>query len=437
MALAIVGRPMLIAGVFAAFLLGYALLSRALGAWSITPQVVAVAVGLLVGVVAADAAVPHLTVEGLRLVGEIALVLCLFTDAARIDLRSIRGSAGIPARLLLIGLPLTIALGVALALLVLPGTGFAAAFLIAVLLAPTDAGLGQAVVSDRSVPVRVRQAINVESGLNDGLVTPLVLFAVAIGGAEVGGVETDWVRFALSEIGIAVVVGLVLGVVGAGLLRRAVRSGQLAPAFRWVIAPSFAILAWAITPAVGGNAFIAAFVAGIATTAVAGRLPDEFTQFGETSGELAGLAVFFLFGTLVPHIDGFSIPVVVYAILSLTVIRMLPVAVALLGTHLRRPTVLFIGWFGPRGLASIVLALLALGDGRAPGLDPLVIAVASMTVLLSVAAHGLSAGTLVRRYGRYASTLDPAAPDLGEAPHLDSRRLASDPGADAPAGVLA
>jgi sodium/hydrogen antiporter len=415
---------MLMAALFAASLLAYALVSRSLGARSVTPQLVAVAVGLVVGSATTEATVPHVTVEGLRLVGEVALVLCLFTDASRIDIRSIRGSANVPARLLLVGLPLTIALGVVGGLILLPEIGFVAIFLTALLLTPTDAGLGQAVVSDRSVPVRVRQAINVESGLNDGLVTPLVLFAVAVEGIEIGGSETDWLRFAVSEIGWAIVFGLALGVVGARLVRWAVTGGYLSPQFQWVVAPAIAILAWTITPMLGGNAFIAAFVAGIATTATAGRLPDAVTEFGETAGELAGLAVFFLFGTLVPLIGGYSIPIVVYAVLSLTAIRMVPVAISLRGTGLSTPTVAFIGWFGPRGLASIVLALLALGDGRVPGLQPEVAAVVATTVLLSVAAHGLSAQPLVRRYARYAAGLPESAPERGDTPDLATRRLA-------------
>lgn len=415
---------MLIAALFAALLLAYALVSRSLGARSVTPQLVAVGVGLVVGSVTTGATVPPVTVEGLRLVGEVALVLCLFTDASRIDIRSIRGSANVPARLLLVGLPLTIVLGVVVGLILLPEIGLVAIFLVALLLTPTDAGLGQAVVSDRTVPVRIRQAINVESGLNDGLVTPLVLFAVAIEGFEIGGSETDWLRFAVSEIGWAILFGVVLGFVGARLVRWAVTGGYLSSSFRWVVAPAIAILAWTITPMLGGNAFIAAFVAGIATTATAGRLPDAFTEFGETAGELAGLAVFFLFGTLVPLIGGYSIPVVLYAILSLTFIRMVPVAISLRGTGLSTPTLAFIGWFGPRGLASIVLALLALGDGRVPGLQPEVASVVAMTVLLSVAAHGLSAQPLVRRYARYAAGLPESAPERGDTPDLATRRLA-------------
>jgi NhaP-type Na+/H+ or K+/H+ antiporter len=413
---------MLIVGLFAAVLFGYAVVSRSLGTWSVTPQIVSVAAGLLLGLASTEITAGDLASDQVRLVGEIALVLCLFTDASRIDIRSIRGMASLPTRLLLVGLPLTIALGVVFGLVLLPGLGLAGAFLLAVLLAPTDAGLGAAVVNDVRIPVRIRQAINVESGLNDGLVTPLVLFAVAIEETESGGAGTDWVRFAVSEIGIGVVVGIGLGVVGARLVHWARAHDRLSTSFRWAAAPALAILAWAITPMLGGNAFIAAFVAGMSATAAGGRLPDAFTEFGETAGELAGLAVFFLFGALVTLIDGYSIPVVAYAVLSLTVIRMLPVAVALIRTRLSLPTVAFIGWFGPRGLASIVLTLLALGDGGSPHLAPGVTAAVTVTVLLSVVLHGLSAGPLVERYARFTTGLPTSAPELGDTPELATRR---------------
>ncbi len=418
---------MLILAIFAAAIFGHALLSRLLDLRSITPQIVCLVAGLLTGLLATEVHLSQATAEELRVIGEIALVLCLFSDASRIDLRSERRSAGVPARLLLIGLPLTIVLGVLVGLAVLPGMGLTAAFLLAVLLAPTDAGLGQAIVTDRSIPVRIRQAINVESGLNDGLVTPLVLFAVAIEEAELSGTEGDggWIRFAVSEIGLGILVGIVLGVVGARLVRWAIATNRLSGSSAWAVAPALAILAWTLTPWIGGNAFIAAFVTGMATTAAGGRLPSAFTHFGETAGELAGLAVFFLFGTLVPQIDGYSVPIVAYALLSLTVLRMLPVALALRGTRLSGPTVAFIGWFGPRGLASIVLALLALGDGRHPTLQPLVAAAVASTVLLSVIAHGLSARPLSSWYARSVAALPATAPEFEDAPELPTRDRAS------------
>jgi NhaP-type Na+/H+ or K+/H+ antiporter len=213
-----------------------------------------------------------------------------------------------------------------------------------------------------------------------------------------------------------------VGAVGAVLVRWAVTHDHLSPSFRWAVAPALAVLAWAITPLLGGNAFIAAFTAGMAATAVGGRMPETFTEFGETSGEVAGLAVFFLFGALVPQIPGYSPAVIAYAVLSLTVIRMLPVAIALVRTRLSIPTIAFIGWFGPRGLASIVLTLLALGDGRSPHLEAGVAATVATTVLLSVVLHGLSAGPLVAWYGRLTSGFPAAAPELADTPELATRR---------------
>jgi NhaP-type Na+/H+ or K+/H+ antiporter len=183
-----------------------------------------------------------------------------------------------------------------------------------------------------------------------------------------------------------------------------------------------AVLAWTVTPELGGNAFIAAFTAGLAVTATSGPATNAFSEFGETLGEVAGLAVFFLFGALVPLIGGYTVPVIAYALLSLTVIRMLPVAIALIGTKLTWPTIAFIGWFGPRGLASIVLALLALGDGEVPVIPPEVAATVTVAVFLSVLAHGLSAGPLTAWYGAVAGRLAPEAHELHEAPDLRTRR---------------
>lgn len=413
---------MVMLGVFAAAVLAYALFSRRLGRWSVTPQIVCMATGLVLGLAIADLPLEPEGGENLRLVGEFALVLCLFSDASRIHIRSLRGSAVVPIRLLLIGLPLTIVLGIAFGLVVLPGLGLLAAFLLAALLAPTDAGLGQAVVADMRIPIRIRQAINVESGLNDGIVTPLVLLAIAIGGAEATGNDPEWVRFAVAEIGWGVIVGAALGVAGAGLTRWAVAHDLLAVSVRWAVAPAVAVLAWTLTPMLGGNAFIAAFTAGLAATATAGPATRNYSEFGETLGEVAGLAVFFLFGALVPLVGGYSVPVVAYALLSLTIIRMLPVAIALFGTGLSRPTVAFIGWFGPRGLASIVLTLLALGDGDVPAFPPEVAATVTVTVFLSVLVHGLSAGPLTAWYGRFAKGLPSEAHELHDAPALPTRR---------------
>ncbi len=249
-----------------------------------------------------------------------------------------------------------------------------------------------------------------ESGLNDGLVTPLVLVAAAAaqaGTGAAGGGLAD----AITQIGLGVVAGAAIGIATAFLLRLAIHRGWILDSARWMAAPAMAFLAWFVAHEIGGNVFVAAFVAGLAATATYGRVPDAFLEFAEIGGELLGLAVFFLFGALVPSIPGIDGPVIIYALVALTVVRMLPVAVSLIGTHLAPPTVAFMGWFGPRGLASLVLALVAIGDGSGepPGFAPIVVAAVAATIVLSVLAHGLSAGPAVARYGRFVETLPAAA----------------------------
>lgn len=404
---------MLILGIFFAGLLAYGLLSRVLDARSLTPQIVMLCVGLVLGVFVAGTPEVGIDTEFLHVAGEAALILCLFVDAARIDIAALRGSAGLPARLLAIGLPLTLAAGTLVALLLFPDLPLLDAVLLAILVAPTDAALGVLVVSSPKVPIRIRQALNVESGLNDGLVTPLVLVVVVAGQAEGSG-TSGWFVDALGQIGLGVVAGAVVGAGGATMLRFASRREWVLDGARWVVAPALAFLAWFVAIELGGNAFVAAFVAGFASTATIGRVSDELLEFGEVGGELLGLAVFFMFGVLVPSLGPFDPPTILFAIAALTIVRMIPVAIALIGTRLAPATVTFMGWFGPRGLASIVLALVAIGDGAAgpPAFAPLVIAAVALTVTLSVLSHGLSAGPAVRWYGNAVARLPAGAPEL-------------------------
>lgn len=415
------GRVILI-GIFFACLFAYSLASRWLEHRSFTPQIAMVGVGLLVGVAIRDSPEVVVDQEILHVAGEIALILALTVDAARIDVGILRGTAGLPIRLLGIGLPLTIALGVAVALVVIPGLTMLDAVILALLVAPTDAALGVLVVTSERIPIRIRQALNVESGLNDGIVTPLVIVAATL--AAAGGVAASegWVADAAAQLALGVLAGGLVGGGGGLLLRLADRRGTILPGARWMAAPAIAILAWFVAHEVGGNAFVAAFVAGFATTATFGRVPDAFLEFAAVGGEFVGLAVFFLFAALVPSLTGFSPAVVVFAILALTVIRMVPVAISLVGTGLSRPSVALIGWFGPRGLASLVLAIVAIGDGgAAPGFSSTVIAAVAVTIVFSVIAHGLSAGPAVTAYGRIVDGLGPDAPEHQDAAALPTR----------------
>jgi NhaP-type Na+/H+ or K+/H+ antiporter len=407
----------LILGVFFAGLLVYGLFSRVFDTRSLTPQVTMLAIGLGLGAFVAGTGEFGIDAELFHVAGETALILCLFIDAARIDVGALRGSAGLPTRLLAIGLPLTLVAGTVAALIVFPGIVPIDALLLAILVAPTDAALGILVVSSPKVPLRIRQALNVESGLNDGLVTPLVLVAVIAGQAEAGATNAGWIADAVAQLGFGTIAGLAVGVGGALALKVAVRRQWVLEGARWMTAPALAFLAWFVADLVGGNAFVAAFVAGLASTATYGRVPDDFLEFGEVAGELVGLAVFFLFGVLVPALGPFDLPVILFAILALTVVRMGPVAVSLIGTGLAPSTVAFMGWFGPRGLASVVLALVAIGDGASepPVFDPVVVSAVALTVILSVFAHGLTSGPAVRWYEQQIVGLSSDAPERAAA----------------------
>lgn len=413
---------MLILGTFFVGLLAYALFSRVLDSRSLTPQITLLAFGLALGSAVAGSSEVTVDREILHTAGEAALILCLFVDAARIDVGRHRGTAILPFRLLAVGLPLTIAAGVLAAIGVLPGIDPLDAFLLAALVAPTDAALGAIVVTSPRVPLRIRQALNVESGLNDGLVTPLVLVAVAVGAADAGGGTSGWVVDAVEEIGLGTVAGILVGAGGALLLRLAIRRAWILDGATWITAPAMAFLAWFVADTIGGNAFIAAFVAGLACTVTYGRVPDAFLGFGELGGELLGLVVFFGFGVLLPELGPFDLPVIVFAVLALTVVRMVPVAVSLIGTGLSPATTVFVGWFGPRGLASIVLAIAALGDGEAaPVFAPIVVSSVALTVVLSVVAHGISAGPAVRAYERAVRALPTGSPEHDDVVHVRAR----------------
>jgi NhaP-type Na+/H+ or K+/H+ antiporter len=333
---------------------------------------------------------------------EVALVWILFSDAARVPIRELRHDLGRCLRLLAIGLPLTILAGWGLAVLLLPALGVWLALLVGAALAPTDAALGVPVVTNPTVPVRIRRLITVESGLNDGIATPIVMLAIA--GAAAAEDHGPGVWEALAELAVGALTGAAVGYVGGLLLRHARRRGWTAEQFSGIAVLALALAAYALALTVSANGFVAAFCGGMAFGAAAGpRAPAELT-FLEQAGSLVSVLVWLAFGALAVPImfDRLDWPTVLYAVLSLTLVRMLPVALATWGTHMNRETVLFVGWFGPRGLASLVFALLALEElgSYADG----AVAVITLTVLLSVLAHGLTAAPLATRYSRTATS---------------------------------
>jgi NhaP-type Na+/H+ or K+/H+ antiporter len=305
-------------------------------------------------------------------------------------------------RLLTIGLPITIVLGVIIATLMFPSIPWWVGGIIGAALAPTDAALGQIVVQNMKIPERIRKTIEIESGLNDGGSVPFLLVFIAIGlAAEAFKPIGYFVQVALEQIGFGVLVGLGVGIGGGWLVLKARDKEWITPNFQRIAFLALAILTFLIADELGGSGFIAAFIGGLALGYVVKDAGKILMDFSETEGQLLNLTVFFLLGIVVlPLLLHVTWQILLYAILSLTVIRMLPVAISLIGTKLGLGSVLFIGWFGPRGLASIVLALLALQELKIfPG-DSTFITVVFITVLLSVFAHGLTASPLSNIYAK-------------------------------------
>src|SRR5215211_7825336 len=399
--------------VLAAVVFAFGLVSRRLEGTVLTAPIVFVVAGAILGPAGLGLVEFELGGHTVLLLGEIALALVLFTEAAKINLSALRQNEGLPLRLLGVGMPLTIALGTATAALLLTDLTFWEAAIVGTVLAPTDAALGQAVLSNPRVPVRVRQVLNVEAGLNDGLSVPfLALFLTLAVAKEELQPASYWIRFALEQVGLGILVGVGVGLVGGWLVNWASKREWMTGSFRRLALLALAIIAWALADQIGGNGFIAAFVGGLAVRPTVERVGEQLIRFTEAEGQLLNLSVFFIFGVLVlGTIQHLSWEVAVYALLSLTLIRMLPVALSLYGTHLRGISVLFAGWFGPRGLASIVLGLIVVEEAPLlAGRDELEMVVA-LTVLLSVLLHGLTAAPLSAVYARRVDGMAADAPE--------------------------
>ncbi len=387
--------------------LAYALVSGRLEGTVLTAPLLFVAFGFLVG--SGGLGVANIDVEhsAIHVIAELTLILVLFTDAARMDLNRVRRDHDLPTRMLLIGLPLTIAAGAFAAALVFPEFSMWEAALLAALLAPTDAALGQAVVSAKAVPIRIRQSINIESGLNDGIALPAVLLFAALAGAAHGTNEAgDWLRFGLMQVTLGPVAGVIIGFAGARLIDAAAERGWATTAFQGIGILSLAVLAYVVAEIIGGNGFISAFVAGIVFGNSLRHPCTYLFEFMESEGQLLMLITFLVFGAaLLPEgLVNIDVTFVVYAALSLTVVRVIPIALSLLGSGIRLPTYLFLGWFGPRGLASILFVLLIVEEAGLTHSEE-ILAITVITVALSVILHGVSAAPLATAYGRMAERM--------------------------------
>jgi NhaP-type Na+/H+ or K+/H+ antiporter len=409
----------------ATFVLLYGLVSKRLQNTIITDPMVFVLFGFFLSgsVTGLVTSKDH---ELINIIANLTLVLILFSDASRISLGLFWREQDIPRRLLGIGLPLTIIAGVIAGAVIFTGLPFWQTAILATVLAPTDAALAQAVINSERVPGRIRQALNVESGLNDGICFPILLLFISLAATtDVNHPASYWVQFIVFQLILGPLVGIIVGYLGGKLVLRAVNKNWMSGNFQRLSIIALSLMAFFFADLVGGNGFISAFFSGLIFGNVARKVSGPIYEFGEAEGELFILLTFMLFGAImVPAaIGGISWLFVLYALISLTIVRMIPVAISLMAKHLSFPTVLYLGWFGPRGAASILYVLLVVDKYELSG-ETIIFDVTAITVLLSVFLHGLTA---VPGANAYASTLD-VRPDeqkvaeMKEVCHLPTRR---------------
>ncbi len=368
----------------------------------VTPPMAFLLLGLLIGGKGWGWIDPSLDNEVINALAELTLVVVLFTDAARIDLKLLRREHNLPVRLLVIGLPLSLAVGTLTAFLVFRDWNIWQAAVLAAIVAPTDAALAHPVVTNQLVPTRIRQAISVESGLNDGLCLPV--FVIFLCGARATGHVEDvsyWLQFGFLQITLGPIVGIAIGYFGGRLLQKAWDRKWVIHSFFDLSVLALAMVAFGTAELIGGNGFIAAFCAGLMLGNCARSVCGVLYEFGETEGQLLTLLLFLIVGAVVAPvvIDGMNANVLLFSLLSLLVLRPVPVAFSLIGTGLKRESIGFMGWFGPRGTASLVFAMLLIQETRIPARRE-VFVVAMTTVILSAVVHGLTAFPAVRWYRR-------------------------------------
>jgi NhaP-type Na+/H+ or K+/H+ antiporter len=383
--------------ILAAFVFLYSISSGGFERTLFSGAIVYTAFGLILGPLGLGVLDLRVDAEGLSVLAELTLALVLFTDAANANLRELKHSFRIPQRLLLIGLPLTILLGFGAGIFVFDGLTLLEIAIVATMLAPTDAALGKAVVTNESVPSNIREGLNVESGLNDGICVPIlfIFLALATSAGAQGGTSLLALKLVAQAIGIGVAVGAGLTFLGVKLLTRFADRGWVTETWRQLPVPAMAVTCFALAQWLGGSGFIACFAGGMLFGGLEKQHKHKLMLAAEGTGDTLALITWVVFGAAVvgQSIGSFSWEVLLYAVLSLTVVRMLPVFLVLAGMKLRADEKLFMGWFGPRGLASIVFAVIVLNK-HLPGGTTISMTVVC-TIVLSIVAHGLSANPLV------------------------------------------
>ena len=387
--------------ILAVFTFCYSAISGRVEKSRISGPILFVLAGLLLGPLGLGWFEDDISRVQIRVFADLTLALVLFIDAANSDTATLRSSFKIPARMLLFGLPGAIALGFGVALVLFDTLSVFEAAILGIMLAATDAALGKAVITNKAVPSRLREGLNSESGLNDGLCVPVLLVFIALAhGNGGGGSGAAPLKLVMEELGIGVIVGLAVTGAGAWVLTRYANKGWVSKVWVQISIPALAIACFSIAQSLHGSGYIAAFTGGMLFGIIAKDATHELVMPGEGIGEAMAMLTWMIFGTAVvgQNVQYFTWEIILYAVLSLTVIRMLPVFLALTGTGESMASKLFLGWFGPRGLASIVFAIIVLNENL-PGGHYLAMVV-TCTVGMSIVAHGISANPMAGWIGR-------------------------------------
>lgn len=382
----------------AAFLLIYSIFAGRFESRLLNGPLMFMLAGLILGPAFLGILQPRIDRDGLRFLAELTLAIVLFSDAANANLKVLRANEGLPLRLLMIGLPLTIAGGWLVGVWLFPQVPPLELAILATLLAPTDAALGKAVVSNPKVPASVREGLNVESGLNDGICVPvLLMFLALLVEQQTQSPISLAIELVIEELGIGALIGITLTLIAWWLQRYSGNHHWQTPMWSQLTLPGLATLCFATAQTLGGSGFIAAFVGGLLASFLFTEQKHQMLKASEEFASLLSVITWGVFGALViPWAwSSLTLNIWLYSVLSLTVIRILPVLFSLVGTRFDFETRLFIGWFGPRGLASIVFAVMILPYPLQASRT--LVATAVCTVLLSVLLHGLSANPWVAR----------------------------------------
>lgn len=388
--------------VIAAFLLVYSLIAGRFESKLVNGPLLFLLTGWLLGPGGLELLSLSIDSAGIKLLAELTLVIVLFNDAANTNWQVLLANRQLPIRLLLIGLPLTLLGGALFGHWIFPDLPLLEMAILSTILAPTDAALGKAVVSNPAVPAPVREGLNQESGLNDGICVPVLLLLLALIAPteQHAGTATLAITLMLEEIGIGLLVAFVLTSLTIRLLKISYLNGWQLPLWRQLTMPGLALLCFALAQTLGGSGFIAAFVGGLFIGHRLGEHKHAYMDSCEGYGDLLSVVIWMVFGaTLMPILpELLHWQYWLYAIASLTLLRIVPVWLSLIGTGLKPELKLFIGWFGPRGLASIVFAVMVLqNEPSLIGQRP-IIATVLCTIILSVILHGLTANPWVERF---------------------------------------